>query len=397
MIASVEDTFREVERWFERLDQPFANTGIRNYVYKVRNSKAADIQSVLSQLYGGALAIPSQSQAFIPLNALPGTEAAAPVQTPFGVVQPGGGQTTEGEDETRIIADSVTNSLIIHATPQEYEEILLTIEQLDLLPLQVLVDAQIYEVTLDDSLSFGVTATLQNRQTLGVTETTASFAGAPPSLAATTFSLVGRTRQLVAFLNAAENRSRVRTISAPSVLVSDNMQAQFQVGAEIPIPTSSSITPVQAAGTNLFAQTIQFRETGVLLNVLPQINEGGRVTLTIEQEISQAGANTTSGIVAPVIGKSSVTSTIVVQDGQTIALGGFIRESREFGRSRIPILGRIPVFGALFGNTRTIESRSELIILITPHVLRDFDDAGVATEELKSRLEEIQDLLDVDD
>ena len=397
VIASVEDTFREVERWFERLDQPFANTGIRNYVYRVRNSKAADIQSVLSQLYGGALAIPSQSQAFIPLNALPGTEAAAPVQTPFGVVQPGGGQTTEGEDETRIIADSVTNSLIIHATPQEYEEILMTIEQLDLLPRQVLVDAQIYEVTLDDSLSFGVTHTLQNRQTLGVTETTASFAGSPPSLAATTFTLVGRTRQLVTFLNAAENRSRVRTISAPSVLVSDNMQAQFQVGAEIPIPTSSSITPVQAAGTNLFAQTIQFRETGVLLNVLPQINESGRVTLVIEQEISQAGANTTSDIVAPVIGKSSVTSTIVVQDGQTIALGGFIREHREFGRSRIPILGRIPVFGALFGNTRTIESRSELIILITPHVLRDFDDAGVATEELKSRLEEIQDLLDVDD
>lgn len=397
VIASVEDTFREVERWFERLDQPFANTGIRNYVYRVRNSKAADIQSVLSQLYGGALSIPVQSANFIPLNAPPGTEAVVPVQTPFGVVQPTGGQTTPDEDETRIIADTVTNSLIIHATPQEYEEILLTIEQLDLLPRQVLVDAQIYEVTLDDSLSFGVTHTLQNRQTLGVTETTASFAGSPPSLAATTFTLVGRTRQLVTFLNAAENRSRVRTVSAPSVLVSDNMQAQFQVGAEIPIPTTSSITPVQSAGTSLFAQTIQFRETGVLLNVLPQINESGRVTLVIEQEISQAGANTTSDIVAPVIGKSSVTSTIVVQDGQTIALGGFIRENREFGRSRIPILGRIPVVGALFGNTRTIESRSELIILITPHVLQDFDAAAVATEELKSRLEEIQDLLDEDE
>ena len=245
--------------------------------------------------------------------------------------------------------------------------------------------------------------TQQNRQTLGVSETTASFVSAPgnptppPSLNVQTFTLVGRTRQLIAFLNAAENRSRIRTVSAPSILVSDNMQAQFQVGAEVPIPTSSSITPVQAAGTNLFAQTIQFRETGVLLNVLPQINDSGRVTLVIEQEISQAGANTTSGIVAPVIGKSSVTSTIVVQDGQTIALGGFIREKREFGRSRIPIIGRIPVFGALFGNTRTIESRTELIILITPHVLRDFDAAAVATEELRSRLEEIQDLLDVDD
>ena len=397
MIASVEDTFREVERWFERLDQPFANSGIRNYVYKVRNSKAADIQRVLSQLYGGALTIPGQPQAFIPANAPPATEGATPAQNPFSGAQPAGGQTPPGEDETLIIADPVTNSLIIHATPQEYEEILLTIEQLDLLPRQVLVDAQIYEVTLDDSLSFGVTHTLQNRETLGVTETTAQFLGSPPSLAATTFTLVGRTRQLVTFLNAAENRSRVRTVSAPSVLVSDNMQAQFQVGAEVPIPTSSSITPVQAGGTNLFAQTIQFRQTGVLLNVLPQINESGRVTLVIEQEISQAGANTTSNIVAPVIGKSSITSTIVVQDGQTIALGGFIRESREFGRSRVPIIGRIPVLGALFGNTRTIERRSELIILITTHVIRDFDAAAVATEELKSRLEEIQDLLDEED
>lgn len=397
VIASVEDTFREVERWFQRLDQPFANSGIRNYVYRVRNSKAADIQRVLSQLYGGALSIPVQPASFIPANPPPATEGNIPGQNPLGGTQQVGSQGPPAEGETRIIADEVTNSLIIHATPQEYEEIRQTIEQLDLLPRQVLVDAQIYEVTLDDSLSFGVTATLQNRETLGVSETTASFVGSPPSLSAATFSLVGRTRQLVAFLNAAENRSRVRTVSAPSVLVSDNMQAQFQVGAEVPVPTTSSITPVQAAGTNLFAQTIQFRETGVLLNVLPQINDSGRVTLVIEQEISQAGANTTSDIVAPVIGKSSVTSTIVVQDGETIALGGFIRESREFGRSRVPIIGRIPVVGALFGNTRTVESRSELIILITPHVLRDFDDAAVATEELRSRLADLQEVLETDD
>jgi general secretion pathway protein D len=390
VITSAQETFREVERWLSRLDQPFATAGMRNYIYKVQNSKAEDIQNVLSQLYGGASPAP-------PLAEPSGPDTASTAQAgAFGSTQtapaPGGGQAVS-DGETRIVADTVTNSLIVHATPQDYAGIRQTIEALDILPRQVLVDAQIFEVALDDSLSFGVTAALQNRGTLANPQTTASFVGTPPSASAQTFAFVGRTRELVMFLNASENRSRVRTVSSPSVLVSDNMTAQFQVGAEVPIPTTSSITPVQSDGTNLFAQTITFRTTGVLLNVRPQINESGRVTLEIAQEVSQAGTNTTSDIVAPVIGKSSVTSTIVVQDGQTIALGGFIRENQELARSRIPLLGRIPGLGVLFGNTRNATTRSELVILITPHVIRDFDAAALATEELRSRLEEIQELL----
>ena len=121
----------------------------------------------------------------------------------------------------------------------------------------------------------------------------------PPALAAQTFAFVGRTRELVAFLNASENRSRVRTLSAPSVLVKDNTVADFQVGAEVPVPTTSSVTPVQSGGTNLFAQTIAFRPTGVIMRVRPQINESGTLTLEISQEVSQASANTTSAVVAP--------------------------------------------------------------------------------------------------
>src|SRR5207247_7102317 len=159
----------------------------------------------------------------------------------------------------------------IQATPQEWAEIERTLQQLDVLPRQVLIDAQIYEVTLDESLSIGLSAILQNQGTLagsslgGRAQTTASFAGSPPSLAAQTLAFVGRTRELVAFLNASENRSRVRTLSAPSVLVKDNTTADFQVGAEVPVPTTSSVTPVQSGGTNLFAQTIAFRPTGVLM------------------------------------------------------------------------------------------------------------------------------------
>jgi general secretion pathway protein D len=390
-----------VEKWIDRLDQPVPNAGLRNYVYRIKNTKATDIQGVLASLYGTQV---QRSQA--PITPAAGPQPAA---SPFvsGAAAPPPGAATlsvsagPGPGNIKIIADEATNSLIIQSTPQEWSEIERTLQQLDVLPRQVLIDAQIYEVTLDDSLSFGLSAILQNRGTLANSQktdnpqTTASFAGVngPPSLSGQTFAFVGRTRELVAFLNASENRSRVRTLSAPSVLVRDNTVADFQVGAEIPVPTSSSLTPVQSGGTNLFAQTIQFRPTGVIMRVKPQINDSGTLTLEIAQEVSQAGVNTTSGVVAPVIGKSSVNSTIVAQDNQTIALGGFIRESRELARSRLPLLGRIPVAGILFGNTRNANTRTELIVLITPHVLRTRDEAEASTQELKSKLKEVQKLL----
>ena len=129
------------------------------------------------------------------------------------------------------------------------------------------------------------------------------------------------------------------------------------------------------------------------MRVRPQINDSGTVTLEIAQEVSQASANTTSAVVAPVIAKTSVQSTIVIQDDQTIALSGFIRENKELARSRLPLLGRIPYVGVLFGNTRNATSRSELIVLVTPHVMRTREDADLTTDELKAKLKEVQKLI----
>jgi general secretion pathway protein D len=383
--------FDEVQKWIDRLDQPLPNAGIRNYVYKMKNTKATTIQNVLANLYGSPAQRAAAAAGAASANAP--ASGAAPSTTPF-TAPPAAAppQPNALPSDVRVIADEVSNTLIVQTTPQLWAEIERMLLQLDVLARQVLIDAQIFEVTLDDSLSLGISAFLQNRVTPNP-QTTASFAGTPPIFAASTFALIGRTRELLVFLNASENRSRVRTLSAPSVLVSDNMAADFQVGAEIPVPTSSSITPVTSGGTNLFAQTIQFRPTGVILRVKPQINDSGTVTLELAQEVSQASANTTSAVVAPVIGKTSVSSTIVVQDEQTIAISGFIRESKELARSRLPLLGRIPVAGTLFGNTRNANSRSELIVLITPHVMRTKEDADASTEELKSKLREVQKLI----
>ena len=378
--------FDEVQKWLDRLDQPLQTSGVRNFVYRVRNGKAIEIQRVLSQLYGTEVQLSGIYQTPTgAVGAIPPPAGQTPAQAGAGAEV---GTAFLPTGNVKIITDETNNALVIQATPQEYAIIEDTIEQLDILPRQVLIDAQIYEVVLDDSLAFGLSASLQNRGTLQPAQTTASFIGNPPSLAVQTFTFIGRARELFMFLHASENRSRVRTLSAPSVLVSDNQTAQFTVGADIPVPVSSSASGVQApGGGTLFAQTIQRRSIGVIMQVTPLINDSGNVTLEISQEVSQAGA---LGPLGPVIGQSAVTSTVVIRDGQTIVLGGFIRESNDLVRNRIPLLGRIPVLGGLFGSTSTTKNRTELVILITPHVIRNFEEADHATEELRDKLREIK-------
>lgn len=393
VIAGNQSIFPEVERWLERLDQPLPSAGFRNYVYKVKNTKATDLEGVLRNLYAPVQRTGIATTAQPP----PSQQVAPPLPFPATSPAPASTDVLSGAALTsiKIIADPITNSLIVQATPQEWAEIERTLQQLDILPRQVLIDAQIYEVTLSDSLNLSLTASLQNSAPLkGNAQTTASFDGGPPALIGQTFAFVGRTRALVAFLNASENRARVRTLSAPSVLVKDNFAADFTVGADVPVPTSSAVAAgVQSGGNSVFTQTIAFRSVGVLMRVRPQINEGGTLTLDISQEVSDAQPNTTDTIAAPVIGRSAVTSTIVVQDNETVAISGFVRENRELDRSRLPLLGRIPGVGVLFGNTSNTSARTELIVLITPHVVRTRQEAESATEELKNKLREVKKLL----
>jgi general secretion pathway protein D len=394
--------FSEVEKWLNRLDQNPLGTGQQNFVYKVKNTKADEIHKILVQLYSGPVQLSAIYNLPSPNPAAPGAPPPAPqgAAGATGAAQPSASAASAGtansrSQDVKIIADGTNNFIIVQATAPVYEEIRRTIEQLDVLPRQVLIEAQIVQVGLDDSLILGLSATLRARGILNPAMTTASFGlnDGPAALVGQTFAYVGQTREIVAFLNASENRSRIRTLSSPSVMVSDNKAANFQVGAEVPVPTTSTVSAVQQNGTSAFAQTITFRPTGVLLRVTPQINESGNVTLEIDQEVSEAVANTTSEVVAPVISKTSVSSHIVVQDGQTIVLSGFIRENEESSRSRLPLLGRIPIAGVLFGDTRKVKGRNELLILITPHVVRTHAEAEQATTEMKAKLKEVQKVL----
>jgi general secretion pathway protein D len=208
-------------------------------------------------------------------------------------------------------------------------------------------------------------------------------------------TLVGKMRELLIFLNAAESRSEARVISAPSLLASDNLAASISVGTEIPLLSSQVFgLGAQTAGNPVFTNSIQNRDTGVLLTITPRVNSSGLVTLQISQEVSAPVAPATGAIQSPSISKRTVSTQAVVQDGETIALGGIIQESRTYSRNRIPLLGDIPYVGALFGNTSLTTQRTELILLLTPTVIRDTSEARVATAEFRSKLRDLSKILE---
>jgi general secretion pathway protein D len=182
----------------------------------------------------------------------------------------------------------------------------------------------------------------------------------------------------------------VRTLSAPSILVTDNTSARIQVGSEVPVPIGSALTPIQSGGTSLFAQTIQYQDTGVILTVKPHINASGIVMLDITQEVSNAVPNTTSQIVAPVIDKNTFQTSVILSDGEPLALGGIITTSVNYSTNRVPILGNIPGLGALFGSTSKNTSRTELVLLLTPHVVQDVPQAAATTKDFLGRLREVK-------
>ncbi len=376
-------SLEEIDRWIAQLDQAGLNREIRNYFVKVQNGQAREIAALLLEIYG-------RRDRYRLESLLPqGEQTEAPQGDDAGPAA-SSGQIVQGE--IKIVADEQNNAIIIQCSPQDFEVIEETIRELDRVPRQVLINVKIYEVVLDDELSMGVSAFLQERGNpvvSGPSTTTGSY-GSGGAVAAglnlATQALVGNTRELVAFLNAAETRRRSRVLSAPSVIASDNVAARIQVGSQIPILTSQGVVPGGTGGSSLFSNTIQNRNTGVILNVTPRINAGGWVTLEVEQEVSSPGPPPAGGIQSPSINIRSVNTQVTVKNAQTIAIGGIISETNGRSRNGVPFLSRIPGLGLLFGSTSRKTSRTELIALITPHVIEDIEQASDLTEELKSTL-----------
>jgi general secretion pathway protein D len=407
--AADPSAFDEIEKWVEKLDQPAAPSGLQTFVYKVQNSEAGYLVRLLSTMRGrqregeptGTGGPPTRGASdtgeLEQVPAQPAQPAQRATQRVAGTTETAGGRGQGAqtgyeavmEGGASIVADPRSNSIIINSTAQDYAEIVKTLNQLDVLPRQVFIEARVYEVTLTGDLEFGVEYHLQQnsgkyRDLLGSITST--------GLALQAGVAVGATRELFTFLTASQNRSRVRVLSAPTVLATDSSPARIQVGSSVPVLTSQGITAGAIAGSSsLFTNTINNVDTGVILSITPRITSTGLVNLVIDQEISSAiPAPVGAGIQSPSFSKRSVVTHAVAQDGQMIALGGLMQYNVTTTTNRVPLLGDIPLLGALFGSTSYVTSKTELIVLLTPRIISTLSGALDASRELREKLPELR-------
>jgi general secretion pathway protein D len=410
--------------WIARLDQVGEEPQV--YVYPVQNGRAADLAGVLSETFGietatigpEDLLAPGLEPAGIessgfelgesaaeadeePLDEDVRRRAAAPerlgaARSRLGAARSGTERRTPADlvsafrGDVRIVADETTNSLVIRASPQDYRKIEAALRQLDIIPLQVLLEATIAEVALQGQLRYGVEWFFRYGD---VAFNFSRLAPSPgplntgPNLVTPQlpgFSALFSNADVRAVFNALEEVTDLNVISSPQLLVLDNQTARLQVGDQVPIATQSAVSVLDPDSP--IVNSIEQRDTGVILSVTPRVNASGLVIMEIEQEISDVVETTTSQIDSPTIRQRRVASTVAVQSGQTVVLGGLISDELEQRESGIPVLHQLPIIGPLFGVTDTVDRRNELLVVLTPRVVRSPDQARAVTEELRQRL-----------
>ncbi len=405
----------KVADWVERLDRDSGGVGQRLFVYRVQNGKAADLATVLTEVFqrdAGSAVVP-------PPELAPGLEAleiaappppdedqeAAPGAAQRLLATPaafrpeslvgGEGVAISSGGEIRIIADEINNALVILATAQQYKQVEAALRRLDVLPQQVLIEATIAEITLKGDLKYGMEWFFTNRLgdktgegllDLGVTGT-----GIGPVIPGFSYSIVDKAGAVRAVLNALAEDSRLNVISSPSLMVLNNQTAHIDVGDEVPVVTQQQQSTVGTSSP--IVNNIEYRNTGVLLSVTPRVNAGGMVVMDVEQEVSQVVSESTdTTTLTPTISKRSITTSVAVQSGQTVVLGGLIREQKVVSRSGIPGLYNLPIIGPLFGVTIDEQVRTELVVLITPRAVRNPAEAAQVTEEFRNKMESLRPL-----
>jgi general secretion pathway protein D len=392
LVISRQKSYLEQARtWVERLDRGgVGDGGLRLFVYPVQNGNAEHLATLLNDIFSK-----QKTQKTVPAPGLaPGlvpteVKAAEPQQQPAPSASTG----VEGvavPQELRVIADKDNNALLILATAAEYDSIERAIQKLDVIPRQVLIEVTIAEVTLSDELQYGLEWFFTTHNGNGKLDTgTAGIQQLVPGLS---FSWLGSAGDVKAVLNALGTASKLKIISSPHVMVADNQTAKIQVGDRV--PTISQTQSVTSTGTETgIISTVQYVETGVILSVTPSINAGGLVSMDVSQEVSNAAKTVSSNINSPTIQKRTAQSKVTVQSGQTMVLAGLIQERKNRSSQGVPILSKIPILGALFGSKDTTDDRTELVLLITPRVLYDSRQAEEITNEIRSRLKDVDEYL----
>ncbi|MBK9441160.1 MAG: type II secretion system secretin GspD [Comamonadaceae bacterium] len=388
----------EARRWIEKLDQPGGNSPeAQLFVYPVQNGNAKHLANVLNGLFGGGTGsaattttsgvAPSLPTATSTSSGFTGTSAAASsLQGGNSTIQGSGLTSLTLNTGLRVIADEINNAVLVYGTRGEFEKVQITLRRLDVPPTQVLIEASIIEVTLNDDLKYGLqwifTDSARGSAGLAGTGVLSTAAGAVfgSTPAGFSYSLRNSAGDVRAVLNALADKSLVKVISSPSLMVLDNHTASIAVGTQQPVKIGQTTT-----SGGVISDNIQYKDTGVNLAVTPSVNAGNMVTMQLSQSVTDVGQ------IDVATGQRSFlqrqfSSKVAVRSGEALVLGGLIRDNSTTGKSGLPGLQDIPLFGSLFGATNSSVNRTELLVIITPRVVRTEQDVRQLGQELKDRM-----------
>ena len=373
VVAPRAGLLRAIESWVDRLDVPPRGPGRGVYYYRLQHAKAGDVARSLAAVYGSAVQmgpddVPSAGDSV--QDAGPGPAASVAAATQAGT--PG---------TLQIAVDQPNNALIIRARGGEYAGLERFLKEVDVAPDQVLIEVTIAEVTLNDTLRFGVEWYFKNAgdQAFSLGRALKPAASVPG------FNFTYTIPDVEVALSALGSITDVQVVSAPKLLTLNNRPAFLQFGDQVPVITQTA-TGVRDANDPTIVNSVQFRDTGIVLRVTPRISKGGTVFVDVNQEVSSAVQTTTSGIDSPTIQQRRISSTVAVQDGDSIALGGMIRRSDTRSNSGVPLLRDVPVVGSLFSSTSNQGARTELLIFLRPRIVPNAAAAREMTEQLKRGL-----------
>jgi general secretion pathway protein D len=436
MVITAQETYLAQARdWVARLDRGMEADRRQLYVYFVQNGRAQELAEIIGEALSAQVA---KTEGVVPEARLaPGLvpdEMTSPGGTPvigqsetdagtgntlsdvYGTDQPLqrlhpraeeigapdigiSGSAEAPQSDFRIVADARNNALLVHATAEEYELVAAALEKLDIVPLQVFIEATIAEVTLNDTLKYGlewffdVGNSNVSFNTTGVKTSNPQ----PGNLIFSQFpgfSWLYATNDVRVVLNALTQITDLKVISSPTLLVLDNEPARLQVGDQVPISVRSATSVIDPDAPTV--NEIEYRDTGVILDIIPRVNANGMVVLDIIQEVSDVVATTADSTltetITPTIAQRRIASTVSVSSGETVALGGLIRDSDSDAVTGVPLLSDIPILGNLFKTTTDAKRRTELLVLLTPRVVRDTNDARTVTDELRKRLRSVESL-----
>jgi len=371
------------------------SAGRRLYVHELENGDATKIAASLQQIFmrsdderfadsdsriSGTGVFRTAGQLTQPLA---GFSVASASDGDVATPDRSGGVGADSIGDVKIIADEDNNAILVLASQRDYRSIEAAIKRLDIAPRQVLIEATIAEVTLSDTLSHGVRWFLEKSNfQLGVNAPVPGNA----SGAGLAFAFFDSDNDLTAFFDMLATQSSVKFLSTPQVMVLDNQTATIRVGDQIPVTTRSSQSTTNPDAP--IVTEVQFRDTGTILTVTPRINAGGQVMLDISQEVSLPGTEPAVGGGGNVsIAQRSIQSSVIVQSGQSVVLGGLILETTSNGKSGVPVLMNIPLLGKLFTQESKDVFRTELIVTISPKVVENQQEMRQVTEELRRRMQ----------